>query len=520
MVRLLNVYTISAFVALGGYLFGSDISSMSAIIGTDQYKNFFGNPLGTRQGLITSAMAAGSLIGALSSSVLADQLSHKATIQIGTVFWCIGAALQSASNGVGMLISGRAISGICIGLTSSLVPIYQSEIAPRNIRGRVVSFQFLGVTCGMMIQYYIEYGCSFIESTAAFRIPWAIQAIPAIVLFIGLFWFPRSPRWLASKDRWDETLTVLAFLRTTTNDINDSLVLAEYREIEDQIRFEREIDSNSLRELLSKKMRGRVLLALAIQMLAQLSGATMLNYYIVYVFQSAGVPNPRLAASFQYVIKVFMTMVAILWADKWGRRPMLLVGAVTMGLWFFIIGGLFMRYGEPDPVPNQPYTWVIISHPSVSRSIQACCYLASATFSASWGPVSWIYPPEVVPLRIRSISVSLAFATNWITNYAVGFGVPPLLRSIRWRLFFLFGSFNIAAAVTVWFTAHETKLRTLEEMDEIFEHEQPLWKSFLSWRESNTLDELAHDITRAVPVDSSDGHRALDRPPGKLENAK
>ncbi|KAK9311671.1 general substrate transporter [Lipomyces starkeyi] len=504
MVRLLNVYTISAFVALGGVLFGSDISSISAIIGTDQYKNFFGNPLGTRQGLITSAMAAGSLIGALSSSVLADQLSRKVTIQIGTVFWCIGAALQSASNGVGMLISGRAISGICIGLTSSLVPIYQSEIAPRNIRGRVVSFQFLGITSGMMIQYYIEYGCSFIDSTAAFRIPWAIPAIPAIVLFIGLFWFPRSPRWLASKDRWDETLTVLASLRTTKNDINDSLVLAEYREIEDQIRFERERDSNSLRELLSKKMRVRVLLALAIQMLAQLSGATMLNYYIVYVFQSAGVPNPRLAASFQYVIKVFMTMIAILWADKWGRRPILLVGAVTMG---FVV----LRH----------------CHPSVSRSIQACCYLANATFSASWGPVSWIYPPEVVPLRIRSISVSLAFATNWITNYAVGFGVPPLLRSIRWRLFFLFGSFNIAAAVTVWFTAPETKLRTLEEMDEVFEHEQPLWKSFLSWRESNTLDELAHDIemgtsriTGAVPVDSSDGHRALDKPPGKLENAK
>jgi MFS family permease len=229
------------------------------------------------------------------------RLSRKVTIQIGTVFWCIGAALQSASNGVGMLITGRAIAGICIGLTSALVPIYQSEIAPRKIRGRVVSFQHLAITCGMTIQYFIEYGCSFIESTAAFRIPYTVgnPAIPAIILFIGLFWFPRSPRWLASKDRWDEPLTVLAFLRTTTNDINDPLVLAEYREIEDQIRFEREIDSNSLRELLSKKMRRRVLLAMAIQILGQLSGANMLNYYIVYVFQSAGVPNPRLMASFQ-----------------------------------------------------------------------------------------------------------------------------------------------------------------------------------------------------------------------------
>ncbi|KAK9372293.1 general substrate transporter [Lipomyces chichibuensis] len=527
MVHVLNVYTISAFVALGGLLFGFDISSISGIVDTDQYKNFYGNPLGTTQGLITSAMAGGSLIGALSSSVLGDLLSRKVTIQIGTVFWCIGAALQSASNGIAMLITGRALAGICIGLTSALVPIYQSEIAPRKIRGRVVSFQHFAITCGMTIQYFVEYGCSFIDSTAAFRIPWAIQAVPAIILGIGLFWFPRSPRWLASKDRWDEALKVLAFLRTTKNDINDPLVLAEYREIEDQIRFEREIDSSSLRELISKKMRKRVLLAMAIQMLGQLSGANMLNYYIVYVFQSAGVSNPKLAASFQYLIKVFLTIPAVLWADKWGRRPFLLVGAVIMGFWFFVIGGLFMRYGQPDPVLNQPYTWVIIDHPAVSRTIQACCYLATATFSASWGPVSWIYPPEIVPLRIRSMSVSLALATNWTTNYALGFGVPPLLRSIRWRLFFLFGSFNLLAAVTVWFTAPETKLRTLEEMDEIFEHEKPLWKSFFSFRESNSLDRLAHDIemeklgiSSVGHTDSSDGRRSFDRLPGKLENGE
>ncbi|KAK9372734.1 general substrate transporter [Lipomyces chichibuensis] len=519
MVRLLNVYTISAFVALGGVLYGFDVSSISGIVDTDQYKNFYNNPLGTRQGLITSAMAAGSIVGALSSSVLGDQLSRKVTIQIGAVFWCIGAALQSASNGVAMLITGRAIAGICVGLTSALVPVYQSEIAPRKIRGRVVSFQSIAITCGMALQYFIEYGCSFIDSTASFRIPWAIQAVPGIILFTGLFWFPRSPRWLASKDQWEEALTVLAFLRTTKKDINDPHVLAEYREIEDQIKSEREIDSSLLRELVSKKMRRRVLLAMAIQLLGQLSGANLLNYYIVYLFQSASVPNPRLAASFQYLIKLLMTMTAVLRADKWGRRPILLVGAVTMGTWFFVIGGLFMRYGEPNPILNQPYTWVVISQPAVTRSIQAFCYLATATYSASWGPIAWVYPPEVVPLRIRSISVSLALATHWITNYALGFGIPPLLRSIRWRLFFVFGSFNFVAAITVWFTAPETKLRTLEEMDEVFEHGKPLWNSFSSFRESNSLDMLARDIEMGTTVvhNASYGHAADGRLSGKLE---
>ncbi|KAK9428181.1 hypothetical protein V1505DRAFT_417036 [Lipomyces doorenjongii] len=304
MVRLLNVYTISAFAALGGALLGFDISSMSGIIGTDH------------------AMAGGSFVGALSS-----RLSRKVAIQIGAALWCIGAAVQSASNGIVMLVIGRVLAGLCVGLTSSLVPIYQSEIAPRKIRGRIVSLQQFAITWGILVQYFIEYGCSFLDSTASFRVPWAIQTVPAVVLFVGLFWFPRSPRWLASKDRWDEALRVLAFL------------------------------------------------------------------------------------------------------------PI---------------------YMDSRPPCRQP----------------AC---------------------------IRAKSVALATASNWASNFALGFAVPPLLRCIQWRLFFVFGSFNMAAFIHVWFTAPETKQRTLEELDEIFEYGEPLWKSFLGGqRGSNKLDMLAKDIEMGV----------------------
>ncbi|KAK9257521.1 hypothetical protein V1519DRAFT_494505 [Lipomyces tetrasporus] len=369
MVRLLIVYTISTFVVLAGVLFGFDISSISGVVGTDQYRNFFGDPLGTRQGGITSGMAAGSLVGALSSSFL----------------WCIGAATQSASNGVAMLIAGRIVSGVCIGLTSSLVPIYQSEIAPHKIRGRIIVFQTLAITAGIMIQYFIQYGCSFIDSEAAFRIPWAIQAILAIFLIIGLF----------CVDRWDEALQVLAYLRTGIGDINDPLVLAEA--------------------------------------------------FLADVLKSAGIANTTLASSIQYIINMVMTIPCLIWTDQWGRRPSLLVGAVFMSIWFFIIGGLLLQYGEPNPVANEPYTWIINENPAVCRTILAV----------------WIYPPEVAPLHIPAKSVVLATATNWVTNFALGFAVPPLLRSLKWGIFFLFGVFNLAAFIN-------TKLRTLEEMDEIF----------------------------------------------------
>ncbi|KAK9241700.1 general substrate transporter [Lipomyces tetrasporus] len=496
MVRLLNVYTISAFAALGGVLYGFDVSSMSGVVGTDQYRTYYGNPLGARQGGITAAIAAGSFLGSLCSSLLGDWLSRKVAIQLGTVLWCIGASLQAASNGVAMLILGRIVSGFCIGVTSALVPIYQAEIAPRKIRGRIVSMQHFAIAWGIMIQYFIQYGCSFLDSHAAFRLPWAIQAVPAILLFTGLFWLPRSPRWLASKDHWDEVLRVLAFLRTPNNDINDPLVLAEFKEIEEQIRVERENETNSYRELFGKKMRKRLFLGMAIQGLSQLSGVNMLLYFIVYILESAGISNTLLVSSIQYIIFIIATIPTILWTDRWGRRTSLIVGSLSVAFWMFLIGGLFASFGEPNPIPDQPYTWIIRGNPAASHCIQASLYLASASFAMSWGPIEWMYPPEIIPLRIRAKAVSLSTATNWAINFALAMSMPPLLRSIRWRVFVIFGSFNIAGFLYVWFLVPETKQRTLEEMDEIFEHEEPPWRSFKGGRYTGRLDALAKDIAQ------------------------
>ncbi|KAJ8096617.1 general substrate transporter [Lipomyces tetrasporus] len=515
MVRFLNVYTITLFVALSGLLFGFDISSMSGIIGTVQYQNYYGNPLGVLQGAITSAMAAGSFVGSISASVLGDRVSRKVTIQVATILWCIGAILQSSSNGVAMLIAGRLIAGLCIGLTSSLVPIYQSEIAPRKIRGRVVSFQQFAITAGVLIQYIIQYGCSFLESEAAFRLPWAIQTVPAIVLFIGLFWFPYSPRWLAKRNRWEEVLQVLAFLRTPNNNINDPLVLAEYKEIEDQIHLELEEVSTSLRELYSRKLRKRVFLAIAIQIWGQLTGINVAMYYIAYLLKSAGFTDVRVASLIQYIIGMLMTIPSILWTDHFGRRPALLIGSIAMTLWLSLIGGLLMQYGEPNPISNQPYTWIVMNRPTVSRAILAFIYLDVAFFNLCWGPLIWIYPPEIVPLRVRATSVSLAVASNWAINFALALVVPPMFRSISWRMFFIFASFNFAAFIHVLIAAPETMQRTLEEMDEIFEHGAPLWKSIRYKPATNKLDLLAHDIEISMfrtqsSVPTSD-YECLDR---------
>ncbi|KAK9235038.1 general substrate transporter [Lipomyces kononenkoae] len=497
MVRLLNLYTISAFVALGGALFGFEIASMSGIAGTYQYKQFFNSPIGIRQGIITGAMACGSFAGSLLSPFLADSLSRKLSIQIGAVLWCIGACVQSAASGAKMLIVGRAVAGLCIGLTTTIVPIYQSEIAPRKIRGRVVTLQNFALGWGLLVQYFIQYGCSFIDSTASFRLPWAIQTLPAILLFLALFWLPRSPRWLAYQDRWDEALYVLAFLRSASCDLNDPLVLAEYKEIETQILVERQNNVNSYRALVSKRLRIRLIISVVLQAFTQLSGINFLMYFIVNILDSISNSNTLVASSILYIIGLLSTIPVMIWTDQWGRRLSLLLGAVAMFFWMELAGVLFATFGEENPVPNEAFTWIVIGRPVVSGFIQASMYLFVVSYALSWGPVSWIYPPEILPQIVRAKGVSLATATNWGVNTVLGIAIPTLWRIITWRLFIIFGSFSVLAFIFVWLLVPETKQRTLEEMDEVFQHGEPLWRSFTDRGNHDRLDILAREIEMA-----------------------
>ncbi|KAI5795402.1 general substrate transporter [Peziza echinospora] len=498
MVRVTNVYAICAFAAIGGGLFGFDISSMSGVLGTNAYKNYFHHPIGTQQGGITAAMPAGSLLGSLISSYLGDYFSRKVAIQIGAVIWIIGSIIQATSQNIGQLVAGRIIAGICVGITSSLVPVYQSEIAPKEIRGRIVSLQQWAITWGILIQYFVQYGCSFIgggvnhphQNPNAFRIPWAVQAVPGLILVVGMIWFPKSPRWLASKDRWDEALSVLADVHGKGNP-NDPKVLAEFKEIEDSIRFEREVAINSYTALAQPKMLKRVFLGMSIQMWSQLCGMNVMMYYIVYVMQGAGVKDPLLTASIQYIINVVMTIPAIMWMDRWGRRPTLLLGSLGMMVWLFISGGVQGGYGQANPDKGGDVTWLMVNKESQAKAVVACSYLFVATFATSWGPVSWTYPAEIYPLQIRAKAVSLATATNWAWNCALAFAVPPLLRSINWKMYMIFAAFNGCAFVHMFFTAYETKGKTLEEMDEVFDG------PFQPWHKApkgSRMDELAKDI--------------------------
>lgn len=255
---------------------------MSAIIPTQQYKCYFQQgPLGPDglctgpypdvQGGITASMAGGSWLSALVSGFLSDSLGRKKTIMIGSVIWVIGSIIVAASQGIAMLIVGRIINGMCVGICSAQVPVYISEIAPASKRGRLVGCQQWAITWGIMIMFYISYGCSFASGTAAFRIPWALQMIPAILLFFGMMFLPESPRWLARKDRWEECNAVLTLVHGK-GDPNHPWVRREYEEIKSYCEFEKRNADVSYFELLKPNMINRTQIGIFTQIWSQLTG--------------------------------------------------------------------------------------------------------------------------------------------------------------------------------------------------------------------------------------------------------
>jgi MFS family permease len=194
-----------------------------------------------------------------------------------------------------------------------------------------------------------------------------------------------------------------------------------------------------------------------------------------YVFTMAGVGSAvLLSSSIQYIINVVMTIPALLFVDRWGRRPTLLVGAALMMTWMFANAGLIATYSRA-PYPNEfssDAESFAISGPPATAVI-ACTYLFVASFAPTWGPVSWIYPPELYPLRVRGKAVALSTSANWAFNFALAYFVPPAFAHITWRVYVLFGVFCAAMFVHVFFLFPETAGKPLEEVEEIFDDATP-----------------------------------------------
>ncbi|KAG4413163.1 hypothetical protein IFR04_013702 [Cadophora malorum] len=474
--KINNVYFLASIATVGGMLFGFDISSMSAIIGTHQYIEYFNNPQGIVQGGIGAALAGGSIIGALMAGPISNKIGRRDSIFFACLWWLFGTALQTSCNGIPMLIVGRLLNGVCVGITSSQVPVYLAEISKKETRGSIIVIQQWAIEWGIFIMYFIGYGCSFIENTptASFRTAWAIQFVPAVFLMAGIPFLPRSPRWLAKVGREKEAIAILADIQAKGN-ISDSLVVAEWEEITTILAAERE-GQKGWRRFFKNGMWRRTLAGTSVQAWQQLSGANVMTYYVVYIFQMASLTgNIGLVSSgIQYALFIIGTAATFFFIDRTGRRPLLVYGAVGMGVCMFVVGGVLGSYGTYIPGGlNGNLSVKVQVTGSPAYTVIAFCYLLVLIYSLTLAPIAWVYAAEVWSLETRATGMSLASVANWLFNFAIGLFIPAAFQNITWKLFIIFGVLCFAAAVQAWLTYPETCNKSLEEIEVLFQDGAP-----------------------------------------------
>ncbi|THW75977.1 putative MFS monosaccharide transporter [Aureobasidium pullulans] len=479
---------IAFFASLGGFVYGYNQGMFAQVLTMNSFikaTQGYAATTGIDQGLLTSILELGAWVGTLINGYLADAVGRRWCAMIACVVFTVGVIVQACTVNKDYVLGGRFVTGLGVGSLSMVVPLYNAELSPPEIRGSLVAVQQLAITFGIMISFWIGYGTNFIggtgdgQSSAAWLIPICIQILPALVLGAGMLLFmPESPRHLMNQDREEEALTTLARLRNKSTE--DMGVRVEYLEIKALRDFEVEtarakypqyqdgsFKSNFLigfhdyaSLITNPSLRRRTMAACFTMTFQQWNGINAINYYAPFIFKNFGFQGNTLAllaTGVVGVIEFLLTIPAVLYVDKFGRKSILLAGAIGMGACHFIVAGLVGTY-ENSWASHVAAGWVCI----------VAVWIFIGNFAYSWGPVSWIVVSEVFPLSMRAKGVSLGGSANWLNNFAVGISTSPFIEASQFGAFIFFGCMCVLAALWVYFMLPETKGLTLEEMDELF----------------------------------------------------
>ncbi|KAI4727376.1 putative MFS monosaccharide transporter [Aureobasidium sp. EXF-10728] len=479
---------IAFFASLGGFVYGYNQGMFAQVLTMNSFiraTNGYAEGTGLAQGLLTSILELGAWVGTLINGYLADAVGRRWCALIACVVFTVGVIVQACTVNKDYVLAGRFVTGLGVGSLSMVVPLYNAELSPPEIRGSLVAVQQLAITFGIMISFWIGYGTNFIggtgdsQSDAAWLVPICIQILPALILGAGMMMFmPESPRHLMNKDREEEALTTLARLRNKSTE--DMGVRVEYLEIKALRDFEVEtarkkypqyqdgsFKSNFLigfhdyaSLITNPSLRRRTITACLTMTFQQWNGINAINYYAPFIFRGFGFDGNTLAllaTGVVGVIEFLFTIPALLYVDKFGRKSILLAGAIGMATCHFIVAGLIGSYSDDWP-----------SHVAAGWVCIVFVWVFIANFAYSWGPVSWIVVSEVFPLSMRAKGVSLGGSANWLNNFAVGISTSPFINTSQFGAFIFFGCVTVVAALWVFFLLPETKGLTLEEMDELF----------------------------------------------------
>jgi sugar porter (SP) family MFS transporter len=429
------------FGALGGTLFGYDTGVISGAI------LFINQELGLTpflEGLVVSSLLLGAAVGAGSAGPLSDRLGRRNLILIAAVTFSVGAIGAALAPNVAVLILFRVVLGLAVGAAALTVPLYLSEVAPAEVRGAITSLDQLMITIGILAAYIVN---ALLASAEAWRVMLGLAAIPSLVLLVGMYFMPETPRWLISRGRDDDARDVLRQNR------DEDAVENEIRDIK---QVERE-EEGGLEELRAPWVRPALIVAVGLAVLQQLVGINTIIYYTPSTLTQVGYSNQ--AAIYGNVVigvvNVLMTLLAIRLIDRVGRKPLLLTGLVGMVSSLTILGVSSLLLPQP-------------SNPADPQAIITFACLAGfiISFAATWGPTIWVMLPEVLPLRIRGAAMGVAVFLHWLANFAVSQSFPSLVSAVGPGPTFLgYAVIGILAFIFVSALVTETKGRTLEEIE-------------------------------------------------------
>ncbi|KAI4738414.1 general substrate transporter [Aureobasidium sp. EXF-12298] len=411
--------------------------------------------LGSIQALVVAIYEIGCLLGSFMIIGFGDKLGRRRAVLVGTVIMLVGTAIQASSTTMAQLIVGRVVTGAGNGMNTSSIPVWQSEIAPPKTRGFLVLFEGALITAGVMISYWINYGLFFYNASSfQWRFPVAFQAFFGFILIAGIFAFPESPRWLLKHGKEKEATQVMARLKDC--DIEDKELKKEINEIK-KINELTDGTKLSVKEFFSngEEMNlWRASIAFAAQAFQQIGGINLVTYYATVVFEDSLGFDPTFARLLTGVLgtEYFLAaLVALFVVDRLGRRRLMMWNAAGMGL-AMMVAGIGLSQGTHGG----------------ALAATVMIFLFNTFFAIGWLGITWLYPAEVTPMRIRAEANGLSTSANWLFNYAVVQLSPIMINSIAWKTYFVFMCFNFAFIPVVYYTFVETNGYKLETMDEIF----------------------------------------------------
>jgi SP family galactose:H+ symporter-like MFS transporter len=435
--RQLLKWGISA--ALGGFVFGYELAVISAALLF--VRTEFGLS-GFEQGVLVGVLPLGAMAGGLLAGRAADQLGRRSTLLLAGALFAVGAVLATAAPSFAVLVIARAISGVGVGTVSSTSPLYLSEIAPPDVRGRLVTLNQLLVTLGIVSAYTV--GLIF-ASSSSWRPMFGVALVPIGTLLVGMLRAPESPAWLDAQGRPEEARQILR------------QVAADEEEVEriiDGVRRTREQQRRRLdvRELLRSAAAPALITGVALAVIQQFSGINAIIAYAPSIMQRTGLgASNSIAYSIAIgAINLVATVVSIRLVDRIGRRPLLLFSLAGAGVSLLLLGLTF-----------------VVSLGSSGSWLALICLLGYiASFASGLGPIFWLLITEIFPPEARAAGASVATATVWFSNFLVGLAFLPIADAIgEGATFWIFAAVCVIGFVFVNRYVPETKGRTFSEID-------------------------------------------------------